>query len=128
MRIFTLFLTFFVVQNAQSSSCKAPSIFPLGTTSVSCNATDPSGNVGVCAFDVTVRYVCQIKQNGKKKNFIFGFKLRVLLFLIFLIFFLFTTSSQQRSAVFVTEPIVTVNVPFGTSAVLQAQVRTLNFS
>jgi hypothetical protein len=30
------------------------SVFPVGTTTVECTATDASGNVGTCSFDVTV--------------------------------------------------------------------------
>jgi hypothetical protein len=40
-----------------SPTCTPPSgaSFPLGTTSVTCGATDASGNTGTCSFDVSVR-------------------------------------------------------------------------
>jgi len=41
---------------AATISCSPPSgfIFPVGTTTVTCTATDASGNTSVCAFTVTV--------------------------------------------------------------------------
>jgi hypothetical protein len=43
--------------------CVPPSgsIFPPGTTSVSCTATDASGNQATCAFDVTVRTMTRVR-------------------------------------------------------------------
>lgn len=49
-----------------SASCNLPSgyFFPCGSTTVNCTATDASGNVGNCSFNVYVNCECMSFANG----------------------------------------------------------------
>ncbi len=49
--------------------CNPPSgsTFPVGTTTVTCTATDASGNTATCSFTVTVFNIC-LQDNGNPAN------------------------------------------------------------
>lgn len=54
-----------LLSGVQSIDCTVPSgsLFPIGTTSVFCTATDRAGNPAVASFDVMVRSAAQQTQN-----------------------------------------------------------------